>query len=85
MYIDFTRWQILSGNTSNWFPYNEDYIDTLALDGLFFLASDPVDYEAAMNNWNRILEQSEVSYDEETQEYRYLESQKITTWRCFDF
>lgn len=38
-YSDFTRWQIMKGNATGWKPYgNNDYLDLVALDGLYDIA-----------------------------------------------
>jgi hypothetical protein len=67
---DFTRWQILSGDATNWTPYAEsDYIDQLALNGLYYLAANNVN--AALQKWDRILMLSGYGYDSENQKYIY--------------
>jgi hypothetical protein len=67
-YTDFTRWQIMDGNDQNWIPYRKDYIDTLALDGLYFLKHDQ---QKSISNYKRILSKSNFKYDQSSQRYVY--------------
>jgi hypothetical protein len=66
---DFTRWRIMDGNTISWTPYNSDYYDTLALDGLYHLSSG--NSTTAIAKWDRILAKSGAVYDPSTQQDRY--------------
>lgn len=68
-YSDFTRWQIIGGDTSNWTPYGENYYDTLALDGLYYLAGGS--YSTALARWNTMLSNSGYTYDGSNQRYTY--------------
>jgi hypothetical protein len=42
-YAEFTRWRIMGGFDKYWTPYNSDYFDTLALDGLYYLTIGDLD------------------------------------------
>jgi len=67
---DFTRWQILDADDTQWTPYPEsDYIDQIALNGLFDLSTG--DTESAIQKWNRILVLSGAEYDQEKQGFVY--------------
>ena len=67
---DFTRWQVLSGDVTHWTPYAEsDYIDQLALNGMYYLATDKVN--AALHQWDQILKLSTFQYDSENQRCIY--------------
>ena len=67
---DFTRWQVLSGDVTYWTPYAEsDYIDQLALNGLYYLATNNVN--AALQEWDHILMLSGYQYDSENQRCIY--------------
>lgn len=68
-YNDFTRWQILSGDITNWSPYNQDHFDTLALDGLYYLAKDKVGI--AYDLWRQLRDKSGYVYDLLNQRYQY--------------
>ncbi len=69
VYNNFTRWQIMDGNTNNWLPYQEKYIDTLALDGLYYLSKQQ--YQYAKLNWQTIFAYSMFVYDQDHQQYKY--------------
>ena len=66
---DFTRWQILSGDNSNWTPYEQKYLDTLALDGIYYLTID--DYSSAEANWETMLAISRAFYNDSSLRYEY--------------
>jgi len=66
---DYTRWRIMDGNTTSWTPYNSDYFDTLALDGLYHLSSG--NSSVALAKWDRMLAKSGATYDAATQQERY--------------
>eukprot|EP01098_Paradermamoeba_levis_P002735 TRINITY_DN131_c0_g1_i1.p1 TRINITY_DN131_c0_g1~~TRINITY_DN131_c0_g1_i1.p1 ORF type:complete len:450 (-),score=114.98 TRINITY_DN131_c0_g1_i1:53-1348(-) len=68
-YEDFVRWRILGGDTTGWAPYNQDFFDTLALDGLFHLATNNV--PGAVECWDRIKNGSGAAYDETLKRYVY--------------
>jgi hypothetical protein len=68
-YTDFTRWRILGGDTTAWILYNSDYVDTLALDGLYYLATG--DTASALTKWSRIRDKSGYTYDTGTARYLY--------------
>ncbi len=68
-YNDFSRWQILGGDTSHWIPYNTNYVDTLALDGLYYLSSG--DLKTALSTWDQLRNLTNYSYDPEQQRYAY--------------
>ncbi len=73
-YADFTRWRILGGDGANWAPYGSDtYIDQIALDGLFYLATGRVTGGApsAVDRWSTLLGVSGSTYDAITQRYLY--------------
>jgi hypothetical protein len=65
----FTRWRIMDGNTTQWTPYNSQYFDTLALDGLYHLARG--DTNNAVAKWNQMLANSGATYDAANQQDRY--------------
>lgn len=70
-YSEFTRWQIVGGDNSNWSPYSNPsgYIDQLALNGLFYMTTgNPLH---AKKNWNSILDISECEWNDSTQQYDY--------------
>lgn len=69
-YNNFTRWQILGGNQANWKPYDSDYFDTLALDGLYYLTHG-CGQEKAFDLWMRMVKKSGATYVQETQQYDY--------------
>jgi hypothetical protein len=66
---DFNRWSIMDGNTTNWTPYNSDYFDTLAFDGLYYLSSG--NSSAAIAKWDRMLAKSGATYDAANQQDTY--------------
>ena len=66
---DYTRWRILDGNTTSWTPYNSDYFDTLALDGLYHLSNGNA--STAIAKWDRMLAKSGVTYDAANQQVQY--------------
>lgn len=68
-YSDFTRWRILGGDTSNWTPYGSIFFDTLALDGLYYLAGG--NSSAALSKWQAILSKSGSTYDGANERYTY--------------
>jgi hypothetical protein len=69
-YTDFTRWRILSGAVDPfWVPYKEDYFDTLALDGLYYLTMN--DMNAANEMWYRIFRKSSAYYNTTMEQYLY--------------
>lgn len=68
-YSDFTRWQIIGGDTSNWLPYDTTFYDTLALDGLYYLASG--DSATAFKKWQTMLSMSSSVYENSSQRYTY--------------
>jgi hypothetical protein len=66
----FTRWQILSGDVTYWTPYAEsDYIDQLALNGLYYLATNKVN--DAIHQWDHILKLSGLQYASDDQRFIY--------------
>ncbi len=69
VYNDFTRWKILGGDTSYWFPYGLNYPDTLALDGLYHLASGNV--STALNTWDQLRISTGYAYDNVHQRFAY--------------
>ncbi len=68
-YSDFTRWQIIGGDTSHWTPYGSNFYDTLALDGLYYLASG--NSATALSKWQTMLGNSGYTYDSANQRYTY--------------
>ena len=67
---DFTRWEILGFDNTQWTPYPEsDYIDQIALNGLYDLSTG--DVQSAIQKWNRILVLSGAVYNQENQRYIY--------------
>jgi hypothetical protein len=67
---DFTRWEILGFDNTQWIPYPEgDYIDQISLNGLFDLSMG--DTGSAIQKWNRILVLSGSVYDQDEQRYIY--------------
>jgi len=42
-YSSFTRWSIIGGTASNYFPYKGSYNDQLALDGLYYITVGDAD------------------------------------------
>jgi hypothetical protein len=68
-YHDFTRWQVLDGDTVGWIPYNQEYFDTLALDGLYYLAKGEAG--RALVKWRMIRDKSGYYYDVANQRYQY--------------
>jgi hypothetical protein len=68
-YTDFNRWQILAGNTTAWTPYGADFFDTLALDGLYWLARGQA--STALAKWTRMRDKSGATYDGGARRYRY--------------
>jgi hypothetical protein len=65
----YLRWRVIGGDTSHWNPYNSDFYDTLALDGLFYFSKG--DMNNARSKWNRILAKSGFYYDENNQQFIY--------------
>lgn len=70
-YEDFTRWQIVGGDTSNWTPYTnpDGFPDQLALNGLFHLSS--ASPSLAKDDWKKILALSKYEYVNENQRFEY--------------
>jgi hypothetical protein len=68
-YTDFTRWQIVGGDTSHWTPYGSDFFDTLALDGLYYLSIGNV--STAVSKWDRMVTKSGATWDGANQRYSY--------------
>jgi hypothetical protein len=88
-YSDFTRWQILGGNPKGWTPYGTSEFDTLALDGMYALASGRTD--VAVQKWDAIRGLSVLFYESDTQRivYRFRENYHlalfgILSWRLAD-
>ncbi len=65
----FVRWRVVGGDTTHWDTYGADYFDTLALDGLYYLARN--DVTRALQQWERILAKSLYRYDRTQRRYRY--------------
>jgi len=68
-YGDFTRWRAIGGDTTAWKPYSEDFTDTLALDSLFYIASN--DPQSAMVSFIKIITNGQHTYDPDNQRYVY--------------
>jgi hypothetical protein len=68
-YRGFNRWAILAGDASAWQLYNADFYDTLALDGLYFLAAG--DVNGALANWERMVSKTGHFYDWNNQRFVY--------------
>jgi hypothetical protein len=68
-YKGFKRWSIMNGEKEFWKPYNSDYFDTLALDGMFYIATNNINFSERL--WNRILEKSGARFIPEDQQYIY--------------
>lgn len=80
----FMRWRILGADSTNWFPYNSDHFDTLALDGLYFITRG--DLSNAIRVWNRSLEKSLAIYINDLQQYEYPgihENYHMGLWKIF--
>ena len=70
-YNDFTRWNIMTGNHTNWKPYgNIEYLDLVALDGLYFIAMKQK--TNAENNFNIGLTLSKAVYNSASLRYDYF-------------
>lgn len=82
-YSDFTRWRILGGYDPNWYPYCQDYMDTLALDGLYYLSVDNV--AEAQSCWSRIAEKVNTTMTMIHSNVCILVFQRITIWHYFVF
>lgn len=65
----FVRWRVVGGDTANWNTYGADYFDTLALDGLYYLARN--DAAWALRQWERMLAKSLYRYDRTQRRHRY--------------
>ncbi|MCS7062265.1 MAG: hypothetical protein RMN25_14050 [Anaerolineae bacterium] len=65
----FVRWRVVGGDTTHWNTYGADYFDTLALDGLYYLARN--DTARALRQWERMLGKSLYRYDHAQRRYRY--------------
>lgn len=68
-YGDFTRWKVVGGDTTAWTPYSKNFIDTLALDSLYYLATG--DVKSALSSLQQILSSSDYTYDSSMQRYVY--------------
>lgn len=68
-YDGFTRWRIIGGDPTNWTPYGDDDFDRLALDGLFYVATN--DVNQAVEQWDRIRDKSGFDYDSGNHRYQY--------------
>lgn len=70
-YDEFTRWQIVGGDNSNWSPYSNPsgYIDQLALNGLYYLTKDNT--IQAQRCWKSILDISNYEWNADNQQYEY--------------
>ena len=81
---DFTRWQILGFNNTQWKPYPEsDYIDQIALNGLFDLSTG--DTDSAIQKWNRILVLSGDGYNRQIKSAFIQIFQKVIIWACLKY
>lgn len=67
----FNRWTIIDGDGAQWTPYNYDYYDTLALDGLYYLSQGNT--PAATSKWDLMLAKSQYHYDNANQRYVYTD------------
>ena len=70
-YDEFTRWQIVGGDNTNWSPYSNPsgYIDQLALNGLYCLSKSS--NVQARRCWDSILDISKYAWNADTQQYDY--------------
>jgi hypothetical protein len=75
---DFDRWAIVAGNAAAWHglpygaagnPTSDCCIDTMALNGLYDLATG--DFASAVSEWNSLLAMTGSTYDSATQRYLY--------------
>ena len=68
-YTNFTRWSILYGFNEYWVPYNEQFMDTLALDGIYYLTIG--DTYSTWSNVDALLDLSDAQFDTHLQRYIY--------------
>lgn len=68
-YTNFTRWRILYGPDEYWTPYRESYMDTLALDGMYYLTKN--DVSNAVLQWQQMVTLSGAVWNETQQLYLY--------------
>jgi hypothetical protein len=77
-YADFTRWSVVAGDAASWHgqpygapgnPTSDCCIDTMALNGLYDLASG--DFASAAKEWTSLTSASGATYDQTTQRYLY--------------
>ena len=70
-YTDRTRWRLIGGDTQYWvlYPHDEDYVDQLVLNGLYYLAQGNIN--AALSKWDRIKTISNFYYNSSNQRYVY--------------
>lgn len=65
----FVRWRVLGEDVTGWAPYGSDSPDTVALDGLYYLAKG--DLVQAQGRYDRLLQKSGAVYDDANQRYDY--------------
>jgi len=68
-YKDFIRWSVIGGDLANYKVYNSDFIDCLALDGIYYYRIG--DFNQAFSKFKKILEVSHFAYDKENQRFDY--------------
>jgi hypothetical protein len=68
-YSNFIRWSVVGDSLATYKPYGSDFIDCLALDGIYFYRAG--DFEAAFRKWQRILEVTQPTYDGANQRFVY--------------
>jgi len=66
----YVRWQIISGDNTNWTPYSgTGYPDTLSLNGLYYLSKG--DMNSAISTWYQLINLAAPQWDQNNQQYNY--------------